>query len=983
MRHNKSGESVVMQEFERIAAEKGWMTKSAQDFPAVPEHIPTHLVKQPQGGGAEPPTTMRDIDKMLAGVKGPVAEPAGYHGTLVQEVQQALMAAKEDVGPYGPDGKWGWFTAKAWNAFAKKNPQLGLPQATETQPPSNALMRKMLGAASGPAGVKTYPAVPEHIPMGLVKEPHMTEPWQYPTAKEMVPKASLAIVDELVALANDLDEMGETKVAEAVDEQLRLYKSAVDKLYDITGETGEQLIGEAHPGGGPTMVPAKDEGGKVETIVEEQKRNMEVARKQPTGKQAAFVAKQLVALANRLDAEGKREAALLVDKALDELREGSRRPFVVEAADAQVADRLGEIFSAMDANLNTIEGDVKNQWAVLGGLGWGKPKEWQRFHVSDPYGEPHEDNFDDFVMASRRYVRECLYDSEAKASDPKGMARVSSAIAGMVSNLSKVRRFYKTEQPGGKSRKAIDGDWTSASDKALGEIVRLSTELTAMAPVPAGKPSQAPTAGGPAPAAAKTEDEFEKIKEQNNKDLLGTVERLLRGAMSAGGKEGAVKKIMARHLRGGEAGYDALVSMLEKMRTALKAGKRYDWRTAQKYNRWLYGILAALKGDPALQGVFAHLNSGHRKMAEDLPDPSSMMGKPTGKAPAGASSARRPSGKKSRPELVQLQNAMMAVGIPLPKHQADGKWGLETWTAWNTLKDSIIARRGPDIGRPPAPNTEGPSAAAIGAATNLAKRLGRLQSAQATVAIAPGVRVSEQALSNAQAFMKALSAQPASGVNAQDPPKAQAAAALKVVQSYRQALEQEDSQEAWALSREGVDPRTRIAAVDGLIAQLRAVGTGIPSYRMEGGQDGSGRFPKGHPGYGETPGRGMGEREIGEFGTLGGGRGGREWGRTAPAMSLEDSIYNVPDVSGFVNDPMQFAEWARRYWMRVGDADEASRGNAYAVAHKVVAHLRRQIAILQDRLMRAPVRNRAELETTLRQRHEALNDMYTVLPKGR
>lgn len=101
-----------------------------------------------------------------------------------------------------------------------------------------------------------------------------------------------------------------------------------------------------------------------------------------------------------------------------------------------------------------------------------------------------------------------------------------------------------------------------------------------------------------------------------------------------------------------------------------------------------------------------------------------------------------------------------------------------------------------------------------------------------------------------------------------------------------------------------------------------------------------------------------------------------------PAMSLEDRIYNIPDVSGFVNDPIQFATWAQRYWMHV-DPGEARTGEPYAIAHKVIAYLRKQVAVLQDALMRAPVRNRDELQTTLQQRHEALNDVYTVLPKGR
>jgi hypothetical protein len=84
---------------------------------------------------------MQDIDKMLAGVQQP--EAAGYQGLLIQQVQKALEEAGGDVGPWGFDGKWGDWTSRNWNAFAKKHPEAGLPQTTEHQAPSNAIMRKM------------------------------------------------------------------------------------------------------------------------------------------------------------------------------------------------------------------------------------------------------------------------------------------------------------------------------------------------------------------------------------------------------------------------------------------------------------------------------------------------------------------------------------------------------------------------------------------------------------------------------------------------------------------------------------------------------------------------------------------------------------------------------------------------------------------------------------------------------------------------
>jgi hypothetical protein len=58
-------------------------------------------------------------------------------------------------------------------------------------------------------------------------------------------------------------------------------------------------------------------------------------------------------------------------------------------------------------------------------------------------------------------------------------------------------------------------------------------------------------------------------------------------------------------------------------------------------------------------------------------------------------------------------------------------------------------------------------------------------------------------------------------------------------------------------------------------------------------------------------------------------------------------------------------------------------GAPYVIAHKVIQFLRNQIAVLQNSVMKAPVRDREDLQSTLRQRHEAVNDVYTTLPKGR
>jgi len=63
------------------------------------------------------------------------------------------------------------------------------------------------------------------------------------------------------------------------------------KEYDVTGETGEDLVNQAHPGGGTKteLTHSKTKENLVETIVEQQKADLEVVKKMPKGTYASMV----------------------------------------------------------------------------------------------------------------------------------------------------------------------------------------------------------------------------------------------------------------------------------------------------------------------------------------------------------------------------------------------------------------------------------------------------------------------------------------------------------------------------------------------------------------------------------------------------------------------------------------------------------------------------------------------------------------------
>ena len=201
-----------------------------------------------------------------------------------------------------PDGVWGPRSAVAWNVYAEK-------------------------VNGGPSG--SVPQVVEHIKEDGSEFPRMDNIRYIFSNKADDVMAN--VINELVALANDLDSLGEKNAANAVDNQIKVYAG---KLYDIMGESGEDFINSAHPGGGKTLFPASDEGGKVETILEEQKKIVDKITKKPTGKLAQVVGK-LIATANKLDDEGNVEAAKIVDKAIAELLPFEQRRPEIEASGSE------------------------------------------------------------------------------------------------------------------------------------------------------------------------------------------------------------------------------------------------------------------------------------------------------------------------------------------------------------------------------------------------------------------------------------------------------------------------------------------------------------------------------------------------------------------------------------------------------------------------------------------------------------------------
>ena len=191
-------------------------------------------------------------------------------------------------------------------------------------------------------------------------------------------------------------------------------KTADDRVYDVTGETGEQLIDSAHPGGGTRteLTHSKTKENLIETIVEQQKRDIEVARSVPKGTYAALIGlydvlnkmghkdhlgglvkiikriatyedimvNTLLTLADVLDSRGLKNATEHVDKMLEKMAiieglgpayVGQPAPAAVTDADQKIAQLTGNLensLNSLPAGAETAAGEIRHIVQYLQGL---------------------------------------------------------------------------------------------------------------------------------------------------------------------------------------------------------------------------------------------------------------------------------------------------------------------------------------------------------------------------------------------------------------------------------------------------------------------------------------------------------------------------------------------------------------------------------------------------------------------------------------
>ncbi len=102
------------------------------------------------------------------------------------------------------------------------------------------------------------------------------------------------LFESLVILSNTLRDKGFKEESIELDEKIRNFKTAEVHLYNAFEETGEDLLGSAHPEGDVELCPAKEGLGVFETQPTQHKKIVDVINKTPTGKFASKKVEEIV-----------------------------------------------------------------------------------------------------------------------------------------------------------------------------------------------------------------------------------------------------------------------------------------------------------------------------------------------------------------------------------------------------------------------------------------------------------------------------------------------------------------------------------------------------------------------------------------------------------------------------------------------------------------------------------------------------------------
>lgn len=119
---------------------------------------------------------------------------------------------------------------------------------------------------------------------GLVKEEDLVKNASLLKKADLTPSSNL--LENLLKLSAGLREAGFDKYADDLENKTFAYRKA-QTLYETSPEEGEDLVDAAHPDGSHKLEDVDGDEATVETIVDQQKKDLKMVEKEPTGKLAS------------------------------------------------------------------------------------------------------------------------------------------------------------------------------------------------------------------------------------------------------------------------------------------------------------------------------------------------------------------------------------------------------------------------------------------------------------------------------------------------------------------------------------------------------------------------------------------------------------------------------------------------------------------------------------------------------------------------
>lgn len=631
----------VEDEFVKMAVENGWMDAP---WDQLPQSKP--LEEQSEGGNYLTPEQKEVAlqQSVAPAAKAPVVRPQ----VKKAPVAPVTLSPSQEVGfqPKLPD----WADKDPYDTMVEKLPKWD-PNFLKGLDPSQI-------AKETEKEYQKVKGTPWKVEMTQKGDDAENLPQSIPDTASLATAAS--VINELISLANDLEDMGDVKTAMAVDKQINIYKKAINSLYDVTGETGDEFINQTHPKGGVTVVPAKDEGGKIETIVEQHKKILDKVNKNPTGKYAKILSK-LIATANKLDDEGDAEAAKLVDKTIASLRK-KVLPFVDRSASSEAVgsyDVKASIKVAEDkrfVELLPLWDDIINNY-------WN-PLYTEIFETMPSIAETLDSQnkvIAESIRMRYKLAKEAMKNAYNNWHNEKvSVGQLSKYISSMVTalnfakenNMDSFKYFHSVF-----TRASVAAKYSKLHDALINKLFNLANNLKAYS-------KEAP------------KDDLEQVRKAEYNKYIATLDKIIK-AVSNGRRE-----LLTAYGNKDDKIVDKYINAFTEEK---ELAKKYTWKQLQDGNDAVYNKLIPFLKQYKINVAnkkfnFVKTSAGIADLLKNLPGPTKVAPK-TKTAPKTKGTAKQ----QSDPEITKLQNALAMAGFDIGHTGPDGKWGPNTLKAYNRL----------------------------------------------------------------------------------------------------------------------------------------------------------------------------------------------------------------------------------------------------------------------------------------------------------